>query len=209
MGTRTATRLADARCAFIARRQYGVISRAQAIAAGMTPTMIHDRLASKRWETLYPAIYRIAGAPPSPQQNAMAVCLWGGKGTVLGFRTAAAGWGLEGGRWIPPEIISQRRLAASDALVIVRRSTTLGQADITTLGALPISTATRTLIDMAGIVGGRTLEIALDQALRTGKTTVGKPRRSPSRAGALTALRSSKASESGCGQGSHRLMEAD
>jgi hypothetical protein len=171
--------------------------------------MIHDRLASKRWEALYPAIYRIAGAPPSPQQNAMAVCLWGGKGTVLGFRTAAAGWGLEGGRWIPPEIISQRRLAASDALVIVRRSTTLGQADITTLGALPISTATRTLIDMAGIVGERTLEIALDQALRTGKTTVGKPRRSPSRAGALTALRSSKASESGCGQGSHRLMEAD
>jgi hypothetical protein len=172
MHPQIASRLADIRCAHIARRQYGVISRLQALQAGMTPAMIRHRIASGRWEVLYPSTYRIAGSPPSPQQNAMAVCLWGGPAALLAFRTAGAGWGLEGGRWTPPEIICPRRLAASPQLVVVRQSATLSPADITAVGPLPISTATRTLIDLAGRLPERTLEVALDQALRTGKTTV-------------------------------------
>jgi very-short-patch-repair endonuclease len=175
MDIQTATGFADIRCAFVARRQYGVISRRQALDAGMTPTMIQRRLASKRWELIYPGVYRIAGAPTSQQQNAMAVCLWGGADTFLAFRTAAAGWGLEGGRWNPPELICPRRLSARKSIAVVHKSASIGPADVTFLGALPISTPTRTLIDLSALLGERSLELGLDQALRTGKATVEGP----------------------------------
>jgi hypothetical protein len=172
MDGQTTKRHPDAHCAFIARRQYGVIARRQALDTGMTPAMIEHRLDARRWETLYPSTYRFAGAPPSPQQNAMAVCLWGGDGTCLAGRSAAAGWGLEGGTWSPPTIICPRRIRASADKVRVRRSTTLRAEEVTRLGPLPITDVARTLIDLASDVDQTTLEVALDQALRSEKVTV-------------------------------------
>jgi very-short-patch-repair endonuclease len=172
MSSETHKRLADALCATIAKRQFGLISRRQAIDVGMTPDMISRRIAARRWEELHPGAYRIAGAPPSQQQEAMAACLRAGPGTFVCGRTAAAAWGLEGGRWAPPEVVSSRQLSAAKAPVIVRRSRTHTRDDVTFLGPLPLTTPTRTLIDLAGRVNATTLELALDQCLRAGRLSL-------------------------------------
>jgi hypothetical protein len=166
------TRSPDAICAQIAKRQFGVISRLQAQAAGMSTDMLYRRLADGRWELLYRSTYRITGVPPSQPQEAMAACLRVGRDSFVVGRTAAAAWGLQGGRWKPPEVATPRRIAASRHQIAVRSSTTHSRLDVTHLGALPITTPTRSLIDLAGGVDERTLELALDQSLRSGRVTL-------------------------------------
>jgi hypothetical protein len=135
----------------------------------MTSDMIYRRLADGRWELLYRSTYRITGAPPSQPQLGMAACLRAGPGSFLFSRTAAAGWGLEGGRWDPPEVVAPLQRRIDGARLIVHRSTTHVRSDVTMLGPLPITTSTRTLIDLARTADDRTLELAIDQSLRSGR----------------------------------------
>jgi very-short-patch-repair endonuclease len=165
-------RYADAECARIASFQFGIISRRQALARGMTPQMLRHRIGTRRWEKLLPSVYRIAGASSSPQQSLMAACEWGGPGTVAFSRSAAAAWELHGGRWYPPEIASLRYLRPQDTGIILHRKRSLNVGDVTMLGPLPVTTVGRTLIDLSASVDERTLEIALDQALRSGRVSL-------------------------------------
>lgn len=172
MNGQTHKRRADALCSVIAKRQFGLVSRRQALQAGMTPDMICKRIAGGRWEELYRSTYRISGAPATEQQNALAACLWAGDGAFVCGRTAAAAWGLEGGTWVPIEIVSPRQLCTGNTPVVARRSRTHSRADVTFLGPLPITTPVRTLIDLAASVSEKTLDLAMDQCLRTGRVTL-------------------------------------
>ena len=51
----------DALIARPAVRQCGVVSRAQALAVGMTDSSLLRRLRSGRWITLHPGVYLLAG----------------------------------------------------------------------------------------------------------------------------------------------------
>jgi very-short-patch-repair endonuclease len=157
---------ADARCARIARGQFGVLSRRQAMSAGMTEAMIRRRLASGRWSLVHPSVYRICGAPVSTLQQMMAAQLYGGMGAIVVGRSAAAVWKLEGAQPVPVEIAAQRQLTAFAPNVIARRWGSLEPCDITGLSGLAVTNRVRTLIDMCASVRERTLDIALDQVLR-------------------------------------------
>jgi very-short-patch-repair endonuclease len=56
--------------------------------------------------------------------------------------------------------------------MVIHRRHTYERFDVTTLGVLPITSATRTLIDLAEVLDDRTLEIAVDQALRSGRVSL-------------------------------------
>lgn len=165
-------RRAEIRCGEIARRQYGVISRAQALAAGMTRDMIDYRVSTGRWELLFRGVYRIRGVPPSLPQQTLAACLFAGPGSFAVATTAAAAWGLEGGRWNPPEIAAERHPSHLDGRLTVHRCLSYLRSDVTSVGPLPLTTVTRTLVDLAKRLDDRTLELALDQALRSGRASV-------------------------------------
>lgn len=172
MSPQVPDRSPDARCADLAAPQFGVIARTQALRAGMSPAMIRNRLKLDRWEVIFPSVYRIRGTPSSPLQTLMAGCLWAGDGVAFGL-SAAAAWELEGGRWTPPEIAARRRMRTGSGRLIARRISTFGPTDLARIGALPVTSALRTIIDLAPRVPESTLEIALDQQLRRGLITVG------------------------------------
>jgi very-short-patch-repair endonuclease len=56
--------------------------------------------------------------------------------------------------------------------VVVHVVTDLGPVDVTTVGHLPVTTAARTLIDLAAVVDDDALEQALEGALSDGRTSL-------------------------------------
>ncbi len=158
----------DAAVAVIATAQYALISSAQAIVAGLTHTMIHDRWRAGLWIRMFPGVYRLAGAARSWEQNAMAACLWAGPDAVISGRSAAYLWRLEG--FGPPgriEITVPRgtRLARVPG-VIVHESKAWDLVGRTTRFGVPVAGIARTILDVcawgAYVDGLR----ALDEARR-------------------------------------------
>jgi hypothetical protein len=73
----------------LARRQSGVISRAQAIRAGLTTDTIHHKLRSDRWQRVYPGIYATFTGTRGRGTQLWAAVLSAGPGAVLSHETAA------------------------------------------------------------------------------------------------------------------------
>lgn len=71
-----------------AARQYGTFSRAQAVTVGMTPKMVHTRLAAGAWIRMAPSVYAVASAPPKWERQ-MAAALLTRTGSIVAGRSAA------------------------------------------------------------------------------------------------------------------------
>jgi hypothetical protein len=65
----------DARLAQIAFKQYGLVSRTQALAEGMSSNSIDRRVHEAIWQRVRIGVYRFAAVPVSWHQSLMAACL--------------------------------------------------------------------------------------------------------------------------------------
>ncbi len=159
----------------LAEEQYGIVTRAQALACGLSASAIDRRLARSRWVVLWPGVYRIAGSPRTGRQRAIAATLWAGKDAVVSHTTAA--------RLHRMSAISLQRLD----LTVPRKSgvrtdelclhhSALTRADRVSVDRIPCTSATRTLVDCAALVDGKTLETAFEQERRMGLTSLGAVR---------------------------------
>jgi Transcriptional regulator, AbiEi antitoxin len=74
---------------YLAKRQYGVVSRSQAIRAGLSPDMIKFRVRSDRWQQLHPGVYATFTGIPSRGTWLWAALFAAGPGSVLSYQTAA------------------------------------------------------------------------------------------------------------------------
>jgi hypothetical protein len=72
-------------------RQAGVISREQALRAGLCAATVDRMVRTRRWRPLYPRVYRVPGYGADDEARARAAVLWAGDGAVLSG-TAAAWW---------------------------------------------------------------------------------------------------------------------
>jgi very-short-patch-repair endonuclease len=155
----------------IAGDQHGVFTQLQAKASGISPSAITRRVQGGLWERVHPGVYRITGAATSIRQSFMAATLWAGDGSLLSHGPAARCWGIEGVRmgrvevWVPSSCRKQ-----SDA-VVLHRGLRLDRADRAVLEGIPITTPTRTLIDIAGRLEDERLLTAMELAFRNGLTT--------------------------------------
>lgn len=86
--------------------------------------------------------------------------------TVLSHDSAAAWWGMaEERRGDPVHVTIADRNAGSKPSVQVHRTADLTRDDIRTKHGIPLTSPTRTLLDLAATSNGRTLERVLDEAL--------------------------------------------
>lgn len=150
----------------LAHRQHGVFSRQQALELGYSLGQIDRRLATGQWTALLPGVYRLAGAPETGRQAAVAACLWAGRGAAVSHRAAAVLWDLDGVAAKGMEIVmtGDRRLRTTR--LTVHRTMELRRSDRTVRDGIPLTTPGRTLIDLAGVVDEETLEAAVECALR-------------------------------------------
>jgi very-short-patch-repair endonuclease len=160
----------------VAASQHGVFSRAQAIAAGADRNIIYRRTAASRWERAHPTVFRMAGSSRTWQQRMLAACLcWGGD-VAASHGSALRLWGLPGAERMEHEItVPPDRQRNHPCEAIIHRSLLI-QVDVAMIDAIPVTTPTRTLIDIAGSLPRDVVEEALDDALRRGLSSVARLR---------------------------------
>jgi very-short-patch-repair endonuclease len=164
----------EAKIAALAATQHGVFSRAQVLALGATDSHLKHGVDKGRYVRLQRAVLAITATVPSFEQRVMAACL-AREGTFASHRAAARLWRLAGIDEAPVELttIADRRGGAD---VTVHRTQTLPACDLTTIGSIPVTAPVRTLLDLAAVVDDARLEIALDDTIRRGLTSMARLR---------------------------------
>ena len=162
---------ADRAAAAIASRQFGVLSREQAHGAGLSDRQINRRLAVSAWERLYPTVFRLDGTPRGWRQQLCAVSLWAGHGFALSHRCAAALLGFDRYRDESIELTTTRNLRLEPPAA-AHRVSELSWRDVVSVERFRVTSATRTLLDLAATESRDDLRASLDQALRRKWTTL-------------------------------------
>jgi Protein of unknown function (DUF559)/Transcriptional regulator, AbiEi antitoxin len=156
-------------CSALMAEQYGVVGREQLIAAGLSPRAVDRRLESGQYKMLLPGIYAHVAAPASSDQSLLAACIW--STGHASHRSAAGKWRLAGfDAGGPIEVATSRPMKHSE--ITVHRRSPLPACDLTSIDGIPITSAHRTLLDLGAVVREAALEVALDDALRRGLTTL-------------------------------------
>jgi very-short-patch-repair endonuclease len=152
--------LGDRAIAELARRQHGVVGRAQLKALGLGDDAIDWRVRRRRLHRVHRGVY-VVGYPHLTRNGAfLAAVLACGEGAALSHFSAAVLWGLlasegrihvtaPGGRTRPGLVVHRGELDENE---IGRRA------------GIVVTRPARTLIDLADVAPRRTLERALDEA---------------------------------------------
>lgn len=141
----------------LAERQWGMVTRRQAMAAGLTRSAWRH-LACDRWERLTPRVARLRGVPQGPEQRAMAAVLDVGPSAYLSHRSGAAQWGVPGFELEPIELIVVRGGAETRTeLATVHRPRHLPDPYGTILDGLPVVRPALLVLQLASLVSARRL----------------------------------------------------
>ncbi|MGH9158329.1 MAG: hypothetical protein ACRD1K_21390 [Acidimicrobiales bacterium] len=89
-------RLADAVIRALAARQHALVDRDGLARLGVGRQALQRRRRSPDWVPLSGRVLRLAGAPVTEEQHAMAAVLDAGPGSSVSHRSAAALWRLPG-----------------------------------------------------------------------------------------------------------------
>ncbi|MGZ8734612.1 MAG: type IV toxin-antitoxin system AbiEi family antitoxin domain-containing protein [Acidimicrobiia bacterium] len=155
----------------LAARQHGVFTVEHARLLDMEAKAL-DRLAAMgAVQRVHHGVLRFRAVPPTWKGDLLAACWAGGFRAVASHRSAAALWGLKGGRRHVVEITCPRwRRAQHDGLV-VHENNALDPADLTVVDGIPVTKPELTLLGIAAVCSPSVLEIALDRAESVGLVT--------------------------------------
>jgi hypothetical protein len=148
----------------IAASQHGIVTREQALAAGLSPQTIQRRVADGSWQRIHSGVYAIAGSRESPEQAIEAACLAAGPGAVASHGTAAGLHLLPAGdSQIHVSIPATRKVQLES--VAIHRAASLPRVDKVIKKGIPVTSVARTIIDLSGTLRLPRLEEVLDHAL--------------------------------------------
>lgn len=151
----------------------GVITREELLSHGYGSTSISRMASAEFVRRVHTGVYAIGGSPTTWNQL-LSAAVSVSKDAVVSHRSALLLWGMS---WSDREIVEiqvPRPCRPVPRGVICHRSRDLESHWVTELGNYPVTTPERTLVDLAGIVGPMALQIALNEALVKGLTTVAK-----------------------------------
>jgi very-short-patch-repair endonuclease len=140
------------------------VSRAQLLAAGMGAGAIDFRIHRGRLHPQHRGVYAVGhtGLTARGRLWAAVLACGGPEVAVISHRSAAALWELVA---TPSGVdVTTLRRSASAKGICVHRSRTLEPGDITAIDGLPVTTPTRTLIDLADVLTPHRLERACHRA---------------------------------------------
>jgi transcriptional regulator with AbiEi antitoxin domain of type IV toxin-antitoxin system len=152
----------------MAAEHHSVFTTGHARAAGITAKQREHRLKSGEWVEIYRNVYRFAGVPATWKGNLLAACWAGGFRAVASCRSAAALYGLAGGRTDVVEITCPRWRRARHPRLIVRESLALDTCDVRVVDGIPVTSPERTLLDLAGVCRPLVVSMAFDKARELG-----------------------------------------
>lgn len=146
----------------IAATQYGVVTRAQLLQAGLTKSEIDGRVSKGMLAAVHRGIYRVGHRAPSLKATYLAAVLACGSGALLGGRAAGHLYGLLKGSPPPPEVITPTHRKVSG--IRSRRCRHLDRRDATVFRCIPLTTVPRTLVDLSAVLTSDALARACHEA---------------------------------------------
>ena len=146
----------------LAERQHGVFTRGQLIARGVGPKVIDRCLTEHRIEPVYRGVHAFSRELLSCEGRWMAAVLAAGAGAVLSHQSAATLWGIRRPQAGPIHVTTRRKVARRPGLVL--HFIPFGEDEVTVHAEIPVTTASRTLFDIAHYVRPHELERAMREA---------------------------------------------
>jgi hypothetical protein len=162
-GGKLQARPSDREIGRLARRQWGVVSRAQLVALGLGEDAIDARLRGGRLYRLHRGVYAVGHTVVPREGRWLAAVLCVGDGATLSHHSAAALWGIGRATERARVDVSAPSLTRSPP-GIHRRYTRFLPDEVTTIRRIPVTTLARSLLDIAAEVSGEGLEAAIRQA---------------------------------------------
>jgi very-short-patch-repair endonuclease len=150
----------DRAIAELARRQHGIVGRAQLRALGLGDDAIDWRVRRRRLHRVHQGVYVVGYPHLSRKGHFMAAVLACGHQAALSHFSAAVLWGLlstEGKVHVTAPTCRRR-----SGLVVHRAL--LGGGEVRKRAGITVTAPGRTLIDLADVAPRRTLERAIDEA---------------------------------------------
>lgn len=139
---------------------------------GFSDTAIARLLASGELERRRPGVFVLVSASRTWEQDLLAACRWAGEGAAASHRSAARLLHLEGSSSDIVELTVPGRAKKAPRGIVLHRAAAGLPAPIRTVNGIPATDVCRTIFDLPAVVGDLEVEIALDDALRRGLTSV-------------------------------------
>ena len=148
-------------CAAIAAGQWGLATREQLVAAGVTIGQVRTRTRNGALLPEHPGIYRVGHRAPSTEATYLAAVLACGTGALLAGRAAGHHLGLVPGTAPGPEAVArgERRL---DGVITHRARRSV--PDAITWRGIPVTGIAWTLVDLAAVLQPAALARAAHEA---------------------------------------------
>jgi len=159
---RLKSRTAEEEIARIAEAQHGVVTRSHLLGAGISAAGIWRRVRKGALLPEFWGVYRVGHRAPSTDAHYMAAILACGDGAVLSGRAAGYHLRLLKGAPPGPEVTApaERRVKG----IATRRARKLDSREITVYRGIPVTTAPRTLVDLAAVLDPPDLARAAHEA---------------------------------------------
>jgi very-short-patch-repair endonuclease len=155
----------DAAVAAVAKRQYGLVTRAQLRRVGVGETGIRERLRTGRLHRVHRGVYAVGHSVLPARAHYMAAVLACGRGAALSHVAAAAHLGLRASAAAVVDVTVPRRSGRRPQRGIrLHRSGRLTDADVTVHERIPTTTVARTLLDLADVLSDQALRRAINEA---------------------------------------------
>jgi Transcriptional regulator, AbiEi antitoxin/Protein of unknown function (DUF559) len=150
----------------LATHQHGVVARRQLLNLGLTPRMIQRRIDAGRLHCLHRGVYAYGHQRLTQKGRWMAAVLASGDGAALSHRSAAALWGFARSHRGPLEVVARTSRGRRGRRGILTRERPLAESERTAVAAIPVTSAARTLLDLAEVVDEDRLTYAFAEADR-------------------------------------------
>ena len=158
----------DAVIASFADRQHGRVAAAQLVAAGVSRTAIKRRAADGRLRRVHRGVYAVGHAHASLNGSWMGAVLAIGPHALLGLRDAAALRDLRAaGSRSRVDVLVPGGSRRHRRGIAVFASSTVHPDDCTEVDGVPVTSAERTIVDLADVLDERGLRRVLERAERT------------------------------------------
>jgi very-short-patch-repair endonuclease len=167
----------------LAETQYGVLTRRQLEALGVSPEAIKSRVRRGALRRLHAGVYALGHAALRDEGRWLAAVLACGEEAALSHTSAARLWRLSSVPADPAVHVTIARGHREHRGIVVHRAPMTG-ADVTVQRAVPVTTPARTLVDLADVVPYETLRAIADHGVRLDAPAVRRAQaRAPNRRG--------------------------
>jgi very-short-patch-repair endonuclease len=163
---------ADRAVAALAARQHGVVSVADLGACGLTSKAISVRASNGRLFEMHRGVYAVGHDNPSLEGCYLAAVKACGDGAVLCMWSAAVLQNIITWEDRYPDVLVLGQSAPQHERINGHRTSYLPAEHVTTVRGIPVTTAPRTLLDLAAVMPERHLRRAVRQAQFLKLTTV-------------------------------------